>query len=234
MEPLTQIRAELKARANEEIREKTKRFFKETVNSYGLRNPEVTKLTKVHNQTIKAMAKEEVFRLCEELWRSGMMEESLVACHWCYAKRKDYRPEDFSTFERWIEQYVSNWASCDTFCNHSVGGFLESYPAFLSRLDPWTASSNRWMRRAAAVSLVVPARRGEFLDEVLHLADLLLMDHDDLVQKGYGWMLKEASRTHPNEIFAFVMERKATMPRTALRYAIEKIPPERRKEAMKK
>jgi 3-methyladenine DNA glycosylase AlkD len=55
-----------------------------------------------------------------------------------------------------------------------------------------------------------------------------------MVQKGYGWMLKVASQSHQNEVFDFVMEHRQGMPRTALRYAIEKMPPERRKTAMMK
>ena len=60
------------------------------------------------------------------------------------------------------------------------------------------------------------------------------MDKDDLVQKGYGWMLKEAGNRFPKEVFEHVMKHKREMPRTALRYAIEKLPVELRKEAMKR
>ena len=63
---------------------------------------------------------------------------------------------------------------------------------------------------------------------------MLIDDRDDLVQKGYGWMLKEASRMHQKEIFDYVLRNRKIMPRTALRYAIEKMPDELRREAMKK
>jgi len=59
-------------------------------------------------------------------------------------------------------------------------------------------------------------------------------DSDDMVQKGYGWMLKVASETYQHEVFEYVMRNKRAMPRTALRYAIEKMPDELRREAMKK
>ena len=80
------------------------------------------------------------------------------------------------------------------------------------------------MRRASAVSLIIPAREGKFLDDIFELANILLLDQDDLVQKGYGWMLKEASRRHQKEVFEYVMKNKTVMPRTALRYSIEKMP----------
>jgi 3-methyladenine DNA glycosylase AlkD len=80
----------------------------------------------------------------------------------------------------------------------------------------------------------VPAKRGSFLTEALAIADLLLADTDDLVQKGYGWLLKEASRKHTDEVFSYVMANKRDMPRTALRYAIELMPKDLKAEAMKK
>ena len=90
------------------------------------------------------------------------------------------------------------------------------------------------MRRASAVSLIVPARHGKFLKEIIEIADLLLLDKDDMVQKGYGWMLKEASKKHQQEIFEYVVAKKDIMPRTALRYAIEKMPNELKVKAMEK
>jgi len=108
------------------------------------------------------------------------------------------------------------------------------FPEYTDELKCWTRSENRWMRRAAAVSLIVPAKHGKFLPEALGIAELLLTDSDDLVQKGYGWLLKEASRKHTEEVFAFVMKNKKEMPRTALRYAIELMPKDLKAEAMKK
>jgi len=90
------------------------------------------------------------------------------------------------------------------------------------------------VRRAAAVSLIVPAKRGEFLPLVLQIADALLDSDDDMVQKGYGWLLKGAAATHEDEVFDFVMQNKAAIPRTALRYAIEKMPENRRQAALAK
>jgi 3-methyladenine DNA glycosylase AlkD len=72
------------------------------------------------------------------------------------------------------------------------------------------------------------------MDDVFEISDNLLKDKDDLVQKGYGWLLKEASRLHQNEVFEYVMKNKRDMPRTALRYASEKLPRDLRDAAMKK
>ncbi len=90
------------------------------------------------------------------------------------------------------------------------------------------------MRRAAAVTLIVPAKKGKFLEDIFEIADSLLTDLDDLIQKGYGWMLKDASIQHQPEIFAYVMAKKQMMPRTALRYAIERMPADLKRQAMAK
>jgi 3-methyladenine DNA glycosylase AlkD len=82
------------------------------------------------------------------------------------------------------------------------------------------------------VALIPPVKKGEHATAALHVADLLLVDPDDLVRKGCGWMLKEMSQSRSELVFDYVMQHKAVMPRTALRYAIEKLAPERRAEAM--
>lgn len=228
------IREELQRNADEEIRASGKRFFKEETKTYGIKTSLVTRLGKQYFKLIEGQDKTIIFDLCEELWQSGYLEESFIACNWSYYVHNRYQPGDFAVFEKWIDRYVSNWASCDTLCNHTVGAFIEMYPEYLSNLKIWAKSENRWMRRASAVSLIIPAKQGKFLTDIFDIAGILLLDRDDLVQKGYGWMLKEASRNHQQEVFDFVITHKRVMPRTALRYAIEKMPPELRKAAMQK
>jgi 3-methyladenine DNA glycosylase AlkD len=228
------IRQELKQNSDPRTKASGQNFFKEKVKVYGVKTALVTKITKAHDKEILAMDKKEVFALCEELWQSGYMEESFVACHFSYLLRKNYEPADFKVFEKWVNNYVSNWASCDTLCNHTIGSFVEMYPKYLENLKKWARSENRWMKRASAVTLIIPARHGKFLKDIFEIADILLLDKDDLVQKGYGWMLKAASEAHQKEVFEYVMKNKDKMPRTALRYAIEKMPEALRKKAMGK
>jgi 3-methyladenine DNA glycosylase AlkD len=228
------VRQELRKNSDEKTRKSQQNFFKEKVKFYGVKNPEVHKISQEFSGQVMEMTKQDVFGLCEILWQSGYMEESLVACNWSYYFHRKYEPADFQTFEHWINNYVSNWASCDTFCNHNVGDFIMMYPEYISRLKDFARSSNRWMRRAAAVSLIIPAKKGLFLQDILDIAGILLLDKDDLVQKGYGWMLKEAGEAHRDVIFDFVMKNKSIMPRTALRYAIEKMPPGMKAAAMTK
>jgi len=234
MQIIENLREDLRNQADEATKESALRFFKEEVQFYGVKNAVVHKISKNYTRQIKEMSKSEVFNLCEILWQSGIMEESLVACNWSYAMRKHFDTGDIQIFERWIDSYVTNWASCDTFCNHTVGELVEKFPELVSQLKIWGISHNRWMRRAAAVSLIVPAKKGLFMTDIFDIAYTLLQDTDDMVQKGYGWMLKVTCQHHEKEVFDFVMKNKALMPRTALRYAIEKMPVELKQKAMEK
>ncbi len=228
------IRQELKQKADENTQRTGQKFFKERVRLYGVKTAVVRSIGKKYFKEIKEQSKVDIFKLCEDLWKSGYLEESYIACNWSYFLRKYYEPQDFLIFERWVKDYVSNWASCDTLCNHTIGSFLEMYSDYLSKLKIWATSSNRWVRRAAAVSLIIPAKQGKFLQDIFEVADILLLDKDDLVQKGYGWMLKAASHAHQQEVFKYVLANKTTMPRTALRYAIENMPKELKNKAMEK
>ena len=228
------LRQELISLGNSEIARTKDRFFKEEVKHYGIMNSELIKIAKRYFKQIKDMSKSDIFRVCEELFASGYMEECIIACNWSYSIHKQYEKSDFKIFQNWIENYVTNWAVCDTLCNHTVGEFIEMYPEFISELKEWTESNNRWVRRASSVTLIVPAKKGKFLQEIFEISDKLLTDEDDLVQKGYGWMLKSATHTHEQEVFEYVMKNKSVMPRTALRYAIEKMDKELKIKAMKK
>ena len=230
------IRAALKAKANKKNRESAKAFFKEDekLKFYGVKAAQIKKIASQSFRELKNLTKIEIFGLCENLLQSGYSEEAYIAYEFACRLKKQYEPADFMIFEKWLNKYVSNWAECDTFCPRVIGTFIDQYPLYLSRLIKFTKSKNRWVRRAAAVSLIMLARRGRYFKNALAIADRLLLDKDDLVQKGYGWLLKEASRQHQREVFDYVCKHKKIMPRTALRYAIEKMPDALKKKAMER
>ncbi|MBT0159874.1 DNA alkylation repair protein [Candidatus Bathyarchaeota archaeon A05DMB-2] len=228
------IREELRASADDKTKQGFQRFFKENVTCYGVKTLVVGKIAKKHWNQIKQLSKPEIFGLCEELYRSGFTEEAFVVAFWLPNLMEQLEPSDLAVFKTWIEKYIDNWAKCDGFCNHTVGGLITKYPEAVDELKRWALSGNRWLKRAAAVSLIIPAKNGRFLREAFEISDILLLDEDDMVQKGYGWLLKEASRKHQREVLEYVLRNRKRMPRTALRYAVELMPKELRAEAMKR
>ncbi len=231
---IARIRTDLRASADERTKQVFQRFFKEAVTYYGVKTPTVGKIAKKYWHEIHLLSKPEIFGLCEELYASGFTEEAFVAAFWLPNMVEKFEPIDLPTFKRWIEKYIDNWAKCDGFCNHTIGDFIEKYPEIAGEVKCWARSDCRWLRRAAAVSFIVPAKKGEFLKDGFEISDMLITDSDDMVQKGYGWLLKEESRKHPKEVFDYVVRNRSVMPRTALRYAIELLPKELKTEAMKK
>ncbi|PIZ95663.1 MAG: DNA alkylation repair protein [Candidatus Magasanikbacteria bacterium CG_4_10_14_0_2_um_filter_37_12] len=207
-------------------------FFKEKINPIGVRTPIVRKIAKKyfpHNQNRK-----DIFLLCERLLAKKTFEETIIAFDWVYRIKNDLVITDFARLEKWIKKYVDNWAFCDDFCTHPFGYLVFKYPELVPKVKKWTKSKNRWFRRASAVIFIYAIKKKKFLRHVFEVADILLFDPDVLVQKGYGWSLKVASNVYPTKVFQFVMNRNKKMPRTALRYAIEKYPLEMKKVAMGK
>lgn len=231
---LVRLKKELKTYQNVEGQRSTQRFFKESVNTYGMKSKDIGKVSKKYFENIKNLPKEEMIKICEKLFKSDMYEEFMVGADWVQRRINEFSSRDIGLFEYWVDKYINNWAKCDVFCGGAVGSLIEKYPNLIKYLKKWSKSKNLWMRRASAVSLIVPARKGLFLDDIFEISTILLTDKEDLVQKGYGWLLKAASDKNQKKVFDFVMDNKEFMPRTSLRYAIEKMPDNLKKRAMQK
>ena len=235
MNLISQIKGELINNIDPEYREGERRFFKGAIKNFGVRLPNRRKITAKFWPEVKKLNKADLFKLAEKMFKSGYNELTTIAGSWIWHRREKFRQEDFRVFAKWVDKYFDNWAKIDDFCTHSLSYLINKYPKLATQLLTWTKSKNRWTRRAAAVTLIHPfGKEKKYLAQILKTAETLLTDTDDMVQKGYGWMLKEASNHNQKEVFNFVMKHKNRMPRTALRYAIEKLPLKLKLKAMTK
>jgi len=211
------------------------RFFKERLEDpWMLKSAVFKKIANDSYKLTKDISKKEVFEICEMLLNSGKMGERGMAFNWAQRRHREFAKSDFTRFESWLKKHVKNWGSCDSLCCGAFGTLISMYPELIPKTRKWAKSKNRWLRRASAVVLILSLRDKRQLKDAFKVADILLLDEDDMVQKGYGWMLKEAGNKFPDEVFKYVLKHKKVMPRTSLRYAIEKYPAAKRKEAMKK
>jgi 3-methyladenine DNA glycosylase AlkD len=232
---LPRMRRDLELKADPEFRVRVTEYCQREAGRFlGVRTPVVRQIGARYFQEIKSLSIDAILQLCESLLETAMSEHRTIGFDWSFRCRRQYRPDHFDVLERWLEVYVDTWGSCDDLCTHALGDFILQYPEFLPRVKEWSQSGSRWQRRASAVTFIYGARRRKNLAHMFEVADALLTDPDDMVQKGYGWMLKVASKTYPDEVFEYVMRHKKEMPRTALRYAIEKLPEARRRRAMHK
>ncbi len=122
---------------------------------------------------------------------------------------------------------INNWDLVDASAEHIVGGYLAERDR--QPLYELAASAGLWERRIAIVATQHFIRQGDFAD-TLKLAALLLADRADLIHKAVGWMLREIGKRDEATAEAFLREHYRRMPRTMLRYAIERLPEPRRRE----
>ncbi len=217
------VRQELCAAADPRFREGVNAFFKDPVNAWGVRSPEVHRIAAAAAREAKRWTPAERNRFADELWNSGRIEEGgVVVCVYRRFASSFAKPE-FLLFETWINRYVRNWAHCDGVASWLIAACIANRPGLISRLSAWTNARNPWKRRAAIVSLLQEAKQGRSTEAVLAIADATLDDADDMVRKGTGWVLKEAYPKRPAEVTAFLIARRTRAPRLVLRIAAEKM-----------
>ena len=148
--------------------------------------------------------------------------------------RRDFVPRLLPIWKRWLAaNHSANWATTDAMCGALIGPLIVANPALDRRLEPWSRHRNMWVRRASIVGLIPRARRGDSLDLVYEVAKRLHADREDLIQKAVGWALREAGKTDSGRLERYLRANGRAIPRTTLRYAIERFPDARRRALLK-
>lgn len=223
----TDVRDALRKIADPETAEHSQRFFKTGPGEYaegdqflGIRVPNIRKKAR----KFKDLSLNET----EKLLQSEYHEERLCALIILVEKSKKTTPAELQKlFELYLNNttHINNWDLVDTSAEHIVGAYLtDKDRQVLYRL---AQSDSLWERRIAIMSTFHFIKNNEF-EDTLALAEKLLGDEHDLIHKAVGWMLREVgNRSRPTEE-AFLEKHLHHMPRTMLRYAIEKFPEEKR------
>lgn len=232
---LERLRTETGRYDKPKYRKNYQRFFKEK-----LAQPEsiaLNYLRKISGTVYREFRKcpvGEKLAICEALLKDGTDYSRFFAFDWAEKSVKQCGPSEFKRFERWLRSKVDNWATCDHLCCGVIGKLVAVNPGLVKKTRSWAKSKDRWLKRASAVALIPGLRDTIDIREGIATANLLMADEDDMVRKGCGWMLKEATKRFQGEVFAYVMENRDKMSRTTLRYAIEKLPAGTKKRAMGK
>lgn len=129
--------------------------------------------------------------------------------------------------------YVNNWDLVDSSAHKIVGPYLEKSPEKMRILTRLANSDSLWERRIAIVSTLYNSGSKKSSKETLLIAKKLVYDKEDLIQKAVGWALREVGKqVSEDDLLKFLDKYAETMPRTALRYSIERLSPEQKKHYM--
>lgn len=174
-----------------------------------------------------------VLSLAQELLEQHSWALGVIAFEWAYRAKEQYTLETYDIFYAWLKKYVRGWGDCDDFCTHAFGELLRRHKELFAKTAEWTKDGDFWVRRAAAVILIPAILKNDYAGiDPYRISDALMYDSHDLVQKGYGWMLKCFSQMEPDSVRKYLAANSMRMPRTAYRYAMEKFDAETRAKLM--
>ena len=226
-------REEIRRLANKGIAKNSLRFFKTEKGQYGygdiflgIRAPKIRLIAKKHvNISIVNM---------KILIQSKYHEErflGLIILVNKYSKTKDKKTKN-QLYKIYISsfKYINNWDLVDVTCPHVTGKHLIDKDR--SILYKWAKSGDIWTKRIAMVSTFSFIRQND-LEDTFKIAEILLQDKHDLIHKAVGWMLREAGKRDLEKEEIFLKKYYRDMPRTMLRYAIEKFPESKRQDYLK-
>ncbi len=216
-------------------REKAKvlqRFFKTGPGEYGegdvfvgVKVPELRKLAKEYQKiTVKEV---------KQLLKSAIHEERLLALFILVRKySKGNEAEKKRIYELYLKntQFINSWDLVDSSAHHIIGAFLVDKS--MEPLYSLAKSMNLWERRISIISTFYFIKHNKYA-ETLKISEILLTDEQDLIHKAVGWMLREVGKRHMPTEEKFLRKHYKRMPRTMLRYAIEKFPEDKRQRYLK-
>lgn len=224
----TDVKNALVALAQPERAVVVARFFKTAPGQYGegdqflgLSMPQQHEVAKHYRN----LPLDETEQLVRDQYHECRMTGLLI---WVYQNRKAGAAQRDVILERYLanRQYINNWDLVDVTCPHILGRYVAQGDR--SILYDLAHEENLWSQRMAIVSTLALIRLGQFSDTFV-LAEILLTHRHDLIHKAIGWMLREVGKRNSDALEEFLHDHAGRIPRTTLRYAIERFEPARRK-----
>jgi 3-methyladenine DNA glycosylase AlkD len=201
-----QIRRALKQGGSAEHAQGVQRFFPEEIKSRGWYTADLRRAAvRFRRQIQKENGLDFLVEVADQLFRGSVLEEKIAAIFLLEKLDAQFGDREFKLFESWLGR-IRNWADHDALVPYCIAPMVARKPARLKTVLRWAKSADRWHRRAACVALIRGAREKMFFREIIELADLLLADEDDMVQKGLGWLLRETAKHDAKRTVAYLMK----------------------------
>ncbi|MGB8768598.1 MAG: DNA alkylation repair protein, partial [Candidatus Korobacteraceae bacterium] len=172
-----------------------------------------------------------LLQISDQLFRGYVLEEKVFTVLMLQGIVDKFGKAEFKLFETWLDR-VSSWADHDALVHYLIGPMIAADDRFLSRPPRWAKEKSRWHRRAAAVSLIHSTRQHKNFGDIQRITEMLLASDDDMVQKGLGWLLREAAKANPDQTVKYLMTIRNRTPRLVLQTACETLPPATRQRVL--
>jgi 3-methyladenine DNA glycosylase AlkD len=222
---LQQIKTDLRDGGSREHAQGVQWFFKDEIHSHGWYTADLRRYAR---NTSREIQKTEglgfLVQVADRLFTGDVLEEKVFAVLLLENSVAKFGEREFKLFESWLDR-VSSWADHDGLVHYLIGPMVAADYRRTVRALRWARSKNRWRRRAAAVSLIRAARQKAFFAEIVRVSEALLTDQDDMVQKGLGWLLREAAKADPRTTVPYLLRIRERAPRLVLRTACETLTP---------
>lgn len=229
----TQVKKALKEHASEEKKQASMRFFKTGKGQYG-EGDKFIGVTVPEQRKIAKQFKELSIEEAEKLLQSPIHEHRLTALFILvhhFQKGDEATQKRIYTLYLKNAQYVNNWDLVDSSAHKIVGAYLLDRSR--KPLYKLAKSKDLWEQRIAVIATMTFIAQKDF-EDIKKLAELLLHHEHDLMHKAIGWMLREMGKKNQKELTTFLDKHHKDMPRTMLRYAIERLNKKQRERYMKK
>ena len=209
-------------------------FFKHEVQSRGWRTAELRKVARRFRRAIVAEhGLPYLLLVADQLFNEEVLEEKVFAVLLLEGMTGQFGRDEFKLFESWLDR-VTSWADHDGLVHYLIGPMVAADESYLPKLPRWAKKESQWHQRAAAVALIHSTRQHKNFDQIQRVTELLLHSDDDMVQKGLGWLLREAAKTNPEQTVAYLMTIRDRTPRLVLRTACETLPAAARQKVLRK
>ena len=207
-------------------------FFKEEIKSRGWYTAELRKVAVRFRRTIfREQGTDFLVRVADKLFRGRVLEEKVFGVFLLEKLVGQLGDAEFSLFASWLDR-INSWADHDALVHYLIAPMIVAKPSRTAIAFSWARSENRWHRRAACVALIQGTRRKLFLPQIKRLSNVLLSETDDMVQKGLGWLLREAVKSDAGNVTPYLLRIRVRAPRLVLRTACETLAPAARRRIL--
>jgi 3-methyladenine DNA glycosylase AlkD len=229
-------RAVLRESADPRAAARQRAFFKplEKVQILGIATPELRRLERGLYQSVrKEWGYAEAVAFCDLLIKDRYIECKSLGLELLARYRRHFDQDLLHSVKRWLEgDLCDNWAITDQLSTQIIASLIGKFEPLASTVESWHGSSNLWVRRSSVVPFVKHAGKGRHLDRAYRIVTALLPDSHDLIHKATGWLLRECGKADATRLEKYLLEHGPSIPRTTLRYAIERFPEAKRRKIL--